>query len=222
MANQVIVDSTMVNVLNYSSSKVSLPTHINPEGYIFEEAIDGEPTLIPMSFAEIRVTNGQSQIFKEGYLRFDEDIQEDIYKALKIRDWEEILSEEEIKDIILHPTKEKLEKIIKITSMSMFDRVRSILIRLDNIGTYDIPKRVADVINNRYQELYRGIRKSEIVINKSQQEVNDLIKENELAKIKAELERKIRAEIEAEMKANANNETNINTEPVKSTVKTKK
>lgn len=206
MSKQAIVDSTMINVLNHSASRISLPTQINPDGYWFEASIDGVPSLIPMSFSEIRVANSQSQIFREGYLRFDEDVEESVYEALKIRDWQDVLSDDEIRDILLNPTKDKLERIVRVTSMSMFDRIRSILISLDNAGTYDIPKRVADIVNNRYQELYRGIRKSEITITKSQQEISNTLQSDviadEIAKIKAELEKKIRAEIEAEMNAN--------------------
>ena len=118
MSKIAIVDSTMINVLNYSKSLVSVPTQINPDGYAFYPSIDDQPSLIPLSFAEIRVINGQSQIFKEGYLRFDSDVEEDVYNALNIRDWENILSDDEIKETIVNPTKERLERLIKITSMA--------------------------------------------------------------------------------------------------------
>lgn len=210
MSRESIVDSTMINVLNYSKSLISIPTHINPEGYVFEPSIEeNQPTLIPISFSEIRVTNSQSQIFREGYLRFDKEIEADVYEALHIRDWENILSDDEIKDIIINPNKEKLEKLVKITSISLFDRIKSAMTLLVNTGVYDISQRVIDLVNNRYREIYHGIRKSEIEITKTQQEVNEEFKNNiiaeEIAKVKVELEKKIRAEIEAEIKSNLKN-----------------
>ena len=206
MSNITIVDSTMINVLNYSSSKISLPTQINKDGYIFEPATNGEPSLIPLSYAEIRYANSQSQIFREGHLRFDKYIEAEVYEALPIRNWEDILSDEEIKNILLHPTKDNLEKILNITSIASFDRVRGVMTSLTNLGMHDISSRVVDLVNNRYKEIYNGKRKSDIVINKTQQEITNSIQADvvsiEMAKVKAELEKKIRAEIEAEMKAN--------------------
>ena len=200
-----IVDSTVVNVYNYSPSPISVATHINPAGYWFEGSLDGEePVIVPITFAEIRVVNGQSQVFREGRLRFEPTIEQDVYETLRIRDWENILSNDEIKDIILNPTKEKLEKIVKITSMSLMDRVRGILAGIKNDNSYDIVERVVDVINARYKELYAGRRKSEIEIYKTKQEMIEETKKDiiasEIDKIKADLEAKIRAELEEKIK----------------------
>lgn len=216
MSKLTIVDSTMINVLNYSKSLVTIPTQINEDGYTFEPASDEQPTLIPISFSELRVVNGKSQIFKEGYLRFDKEVEAEVYEALHIRDWENILSDDEIKEIIINPTKNKLETLIKITSISLFDRIRSTLTLLDNSGLYDISNRVIELITLRYREIYENKdakKKSEIVITRTAQEEAktmqaDVIAE-EIAKVKAELEKKIRAEIAAEMKAN------IKVEPIK-------
>lgn len=198
-----ITDQTIINVYNYADNPVSLPTHINPDGYWFEPAVDGNPSMFPITFAEIRVANSQSQIFREGKLRFDKDCEEDVYKALKINNWKDILTEKEIKDTILNPTKDKLEKLINITSLTVFDRVRGVLVSLQNSGQYDISERVVEVVNYRYQELYRNKRKSEIIIHKTKQEMLDEAKDEiiakELEKAKKDLEEKIRKEIKAEM-----------------------
>ena len=62
------------------------------------------------------------------------------------------------------------------------------------------------MVTTRYREIYAGQRKSEIVITKTAQEEAKTIQADviaeEIAKVKADLEKKIRAEIEAEMKAN--------------------
>jgi hypothetical protein len=199
-----IVDSSVINVLNYSDSPISVPTQIRPEGYWFEPSRDGEPFVIPISFAEIRVANSQSEIFRNGRLRFEKEFEKDVYEKLGIYNWENILFTDDIKNIILNPTKEGLERLIKITNLSVFDKVRGLLISMKNTGKYDISQRVVDVINYRYQELYRNKKNSEIVIHKTQQEMVDEVRskviEEEIIKIREELEKKIRAEVEEEFK----------------------
>jgi hypothetical protein len=197
-----IVDSTIVNVLNYSDSYVSIPTQIRPDGYLFEPSLNEEPYAIPLSFAEIRVVNSQSSIFREGTLRFEQELEQEVYEKLGLRDWENILSDAQIRSIILKPTKEGLDRFVKIMSSSMFERVRGMMVQLDNSGMYDISTRAKDVINKRYQELYVGKRISEISIVPTLEESNKVTTEKasltveELTKIKEE----ISAELIAEMK----------------------
>jgi len=204
-----ITDSSVINVLNYSDSIVSIATNIRPEGYLFEPAMNEQQSFaIPLSFAEIRIVNSQSAIFREGKLYFDKEYEEEVYKKLGIYDWENILSDTQIRDTILKPTKDKLEKIIKINSLSMFDRIRGMLILMRNTGMYDISMRVIDVINYRYQELYKGKKQTEIIINETNQEVSkEEIISKELEKMKLEFElqkqemiKQIREELEQEYK----------------------
>ena len=225
-----ITDQTIINVFNYSDNPVSLPTHIKPDGYWFEPANNDIPSMLPISFAEIRVANSQSDVFREGRLRFEKEHQEDIYKALSINNWEDILSDKEIKDIILNPTKEKLERIVNIISITAFDKVRGILVSLQNTGQYDISQRVIDTINYRYQELYRGKRRTEIKVYKTKQEVMDEVKDeiiaDELEKAKKELEEKIRKELKTEMekenKKKSTKKTDTNKDDTKKDNKTTK
>lgn len=199
-----ITDQSIVNVYNYSDSPVSLATTIKPDGYWFEPAINEEsPSIIPMSFLELRVANGQSEIFRDGGLKFDKEQEKEIYEKLLIRNWEEILTLKEIEDTILNPSKKKLEKIVKITNLSAFDKIRGALVRLQNTAQYDISQRVVDTINYRYQELYTNKRRTEIVIKKTKQEELEDVKnktiKSEIEKIKKDLEKSIRAEIKAEL-----------------------
>lgn len=196
-----IVESTIINVLNYSDSFASFPTQIKPDGYLFEPALDSDgeqPFAIPISFSEIRVANSQSNIFREGILRFDKDFEQDVYVKLGIRDWEEILSDADIRKILLKPTKSGLEKVVKITSSSLLERVRGMLIMLENTGMYDISIRVKDVVNKRYQELYNNQKKSDIIIAATVDEQNNEPKkpsEEEIAKIREEVSAQFKDEI---------------------------
>ncbi|GAB6989359.1 hypothetical protein [Paenibacillus pini] len=215
-----VVDSTIIEVLNYSDSYASIQTQIKPDGYLFEPSIDGLPYAIPLSFAEIRVVNSQSGVFREGILRFDPEHEEDVYTKLGIRDWEEILSDSQIHNIILKPTKKGLESLIKITSTSMFERVRGIMVQLLNTGMYDISTRVKDVINERYRELYSNKRISEIIVvpTLDESEAKPLVSENEMAKLKDELTKQILAELKEQQQIAVDNEV-ITTEGSKTSVK---
>lgn len=200
-----IVDSTMINVLNYTDGNISIPTQIRPDGYLFEPTIDDQPFAIPLSFTEIRIVNSQSNIFREGNLRFDSELEKDVYEKLGIRDWENIMSDSQIRDIILHPTKEGLEKLIKITSASMFERVRGMLVQLDNSGMYDISVRVKNVISERYKELYVNKRISDIKVVSTLAEKEKVgLSDFELAKIKEELRAQLLEEMKSEVNATVN------------------
>jgi len=202
-----ITDNSIINVYNTSNYTVVLPTHLNPEGYLFAGYMDDNPVMIPITFSEIRLINSSSMLFREKHLTFDEKDESDIYEALKILGWKDILTNDQIEDLILNPTKEKLEKVVAATTMSMLDRIRGALVSMQNTGQYDISQRVIDVVNARYQELYAGKRGSQIVINKTQQEVveetkKDVIQE-ELAKMRKEIESQVRKEMAESNKASA-------------------
>ncbi|PYY28353.1 hypothetical protein [Paenibacillus illinoisensis] len=186
-----VIESTIIDVLNYSDSCVVVPTHIKPDGYLFEPAIDGEPYALQLSFSEIRGINSQSNLFREGFLRFREQEAESIYEKLGIRNTESILTDEEIKNIILLPTKSGLERLLKIQSSSMFERIRGLLVQLENSGKYDISTRVKNVITGRYKELYSGKRITEIVIRPTAQE-NEKVEEDKanskVSQLEAEIE----------------------------------
>lgn len=216
-----ITESSIINVLNYSDSPVVVASNIRPDGYVFEPMHNGVPFAIPLSFSEIRIINSQSSIFREGFLFFEEDKAKEVYEKLGIRDWEDILTDEKIDNIILNPTKSSLEKILNIISFSYFGRIYGRFIMLKNTGAYDISTRVADILTTRYDELYKNIKKTSIQIRPTQQELIEKQKEQEFAnkiedvkqniindlipQIKIDLEKQIRAEIEAEFKAKLNN-----------------
>lgn len=235
-----ITETTLIPVYNYSSSICCVGSNIKPEGYLFEGAKnEDEPFSIPLTFSEIRTINSQSDIFRNGILRFEKEYEKDVYEALGIRDWQNILTDKEIKNIILNPTPEGLKKIIAINNPAMFERVRGVFVQLRNSKMYDISMRVAELITERYKELYRGQRNSSIKIKIENHNVNNQVKssqidinkiiQSELEKakedLKKQLEQQIREQLEAEYKAKLeekpkNNNTNkTNNKYVKNTKK---
>lgn len=220
-----IVDSTIINVLNKSDSFCALATNINPIGYAFEPSRDGEPYAIPLTYSEIRVANTQSDVFRNGILWFDVEVQEDVYNKLGIRDWENILSDEQIRSIILKPTTDGLKKLINIKDPAYFERVRGMMVMLKNAGIYDISTRVVEAIIARYQELCNGKKISSIVIASTSQNdehnVDELVKaklEEEKEKLKEQLRKELLKELQTEQKKESEI---VEEEPKKATKKTK-
>ena len=176
-----------INVLNYNQNIVIVST--KHDSYTIEPAINSEnPTSLPLSLDEILYINGNSAAFKTGILRFPKEIEKEMYEDyLRIPNWEDLLTIQDIEKIILHPTIEGLTKIINIKDTGMFDRVRGVFVRLKNTNDDDISLRVEKIIQARLDELIRGVRNTEIIIKAKDtvapiatEEVDELKEQNKL------------------------------------------
>lgn len=146
-------------VLNYSPSQVAISTKY--ESYLVPGGTLESPGTLPLTFDEIAVVNSTSPVFKIGLLRFEPKDEEEMYDALSIVDWRDILTEEKIEDILLHPTKEDLERILAIDNIAYFERIRGVLIGLKSAGV-DVSNRVDNLIEKRRIELAKHQRKTSI------------------------------------------------------------
>lgn len=157
-----IKENVSIPIFNYNESNICIPTNVST--HILPPAIDGVPSVDYLSFAEINYINGISDCFRTGLVRFDDNDKEEIYRTLNIANWENILTNNEIKEILLNPTIEGLQKIIDITNVSIFDRVKTIFVSLKENTDNDISNRVIKIMETREQEFKRGIYKSQIVL----------------------------------------------------------
>lgn len=210
-----------INVLNYSASYVILTTR--DRQFTLNPAIDGVPSMTPMRPIEIEDVNSNSSIFRTGGARFESDVQKDVYEYLRILDWEDILFEDVIEDIILHPTMEKLQRIVDVKNVAVIERVKGILTVLKNSQKHDISTRVNDIINTRYNEVTHGkmntgiaLSSKDTVVKASVEDVNELKAQNdamatELANMKAMME-------ELMKKQNSKPKTTENKEDTKKSV----
>lgn len=78
-------------------------------------------------------------------------------------DTSKLLKLSEIRSILLDPTKDGLIKIISITSLSDFDRVRGQFQKLKSEG-YKLTLDIADIIERRTKELFNNQVKTSIQI----------------------------------------------------------
>lgn len=144
------INKDSINVLNYNENPVCVTSHLR--GYYFPAAEGGQPSLIPMTLAEIETISANSGAFRLGLLRFPKEMEAELYSLLKIADWENIPTNRDIEDILLHPTLDGLKRLIAIKNPGMFERVRGVYFALKNADA-DISTRVEKVIKTRYREL---------------------------------------------------------------------
>lgn len=170
-----VKDRELINVLNYNENIVVISTRDNQ--YSFNPSENDVPTLIPLTFSEIEYVNSNTEAFKSGLLRFPEDIENEMYNELRVLNWEDILKNSDIRDIILHPTLEGLKKIIDIKSSSAFERVRGIFTRLKNSENENISIRVERIISARYKELINRQTKTSIILSPKDSTVSTITSE---------------------------------------------
>ena len=211
-----IKETEKISVLNYNENRVSLV--VSPDkSYSFDPSEDGvTPCVIPMTIDEIRYANN-SGAFKNGFLFFDKAKEKDVYEVLNITDWKNILHNDDIKEIILHPTYEGLQRLISIKNSAAFERVRTAYQKLNNEGTHDISVRVEQIIKTRYKELLNRQVNTSIVLTKkdvperiNSEEVNELKAQNEAMQKQMEQMQKL---IEQMMAAQTNLENKEEEKP---------
>lgn len=177
---------------------------------VVEAAIDGNPTTLPLTWDEIVYANN-SNVFKSGSLEFQSNIENDIYNELGIVK-ENVLKYKEIKEILLHPDKNGLQKILKIKTLSDFDRVREIFQKLKFEG-YSITLDVNNLVKKRTEELFLGKSTSSILVDDTKNESSDSKKVQELEKQLEEM----KAMMETLLKSNNEIENLPITEDMKNT-----
>ena len=158
--------------------------------YIFPPCTDDEPTMNFVDFDEIEYAHSRGKLFTIGLLTFDESDREGMYEALGVKDWQsKVWTNKDIEDIILHPTLEKMQRVIDIKDKITFERVRGMMVRFVN-EKRDVSQNVINIINSRYKELSFGNMTTKIVIRPvdvqptaSSEEVDDL--KRQLAEMQA-------------------------------------
>lgn len=158
------IDTQNINVLNYNENEVFVDSA--KEHYKFNASRDGKtPSVIPMTLSELQNICSNTDIIVTGWLTFDDDIKEEVFKELRIPNWKDILTNKDIEEILTHPTLEGLKKIVNIENQTYFDRVRIIMFKLINNGV-DVTTKVSRIVEQRYDELRKRQRVSSIILTK--------------------------------------------------------
>lgn len=178
-----IKQAEKINVLNYNENKISVM--VSPtESFTFEPSVDGKtPSVIPMTIEQIHYANNYNT-FSGGFLFFEKNREQEIYEELGITNWQLILNNKEIREILLNPSYEGLKRIIEINDSAVFERVRAVFYKLNSEGIHDISIRVQQIVNTRYKELQNRKTVTSIVIQKK--DISQSIPNQEVESLKAE------------------------------------
>lgn len=190
-----ITNNTVINVCSYMPSTIIASTSV--QDYVFEPCMTDNPIILPMTAVEIKEIHSKSGVFTNGYLTFEDDVKEDVYKFLKIQDWQNILTQIEIMNCILSGKKNDVAKLISIKSKGYFERVYGVYVALKQSNRYDISMRVAKAIEHRYNELQQGIitTQIELVDNFKNDTDNELAEKDELLKQKNQEVEELKKEV---------------------------
>lgn len=167
-------------VLNYGHSPIGISTR--HENYLIPGAEGDVPASLPLTIDEIQVVNSNSPVFKVGMLRFEGKDEKDIYEELRILNWQDILTDQAIEDILLNPDAESLQRLVSIESEPYYERIRGVYMGLKSAGAA-ISLNVSNAIEARREELLRHKRTTDIRVTAnpdgqskaaSSEEVDDL------------------------------------------------
>ena len=153
--------------------------------YIFPPCLDGEPTMNFVDFEEIEYAHSRGKVFNIGLLIFAKEDREGMYEALGIKNWKDkIWFNDDIEDIIMHPSLEKMQRVINVRDLITFERIRGMMVRFSN-EKRDVSQNVINLINARYRELNAGNVTSKIVIKPA--DVEEKVSVDEVADLKQQL-----------------------------------
>jgi len=153
--------------------------------YIFPPCLDGEPTMNFVDFEEIEYAHSRGKVFNIGLLIFAEEDREGMYDALGVKNWKNrVWFNNVIEDIIMHPTVDKMQRVIDIKDLITFERVRGMMVRFMN-EKRDVSQNVINLINARYRELNAGVSTSKIVIRPA--DIETAVSADEVADLKKQL-----------------------------------
>lgn len=156
-----ITEKDKIKVYNYSPVRIAVTGRLR--GYLFEPATDGYPSFEPMTFEDIEYINAKSSVFRTGALRFDKDIEAEIFKALGVENYTEtLISEEDILDMLTKPSVENQERLLAIRNVALIERIRSRAVKMTNDADVRANAVMCNMVDARFREINRGIMVSQL------------------------------------------------------------
>lgn len=170
---------SIITILNYNQFTVCIPTQTRT--YTLDPCTSNSPTMIKIPFTDCEYVNGQSNAFRNGLLFPQLENPKEFYEALRIYDWENILTNEKIEDLLINPTIEGLQIILNIREDSLFERVRMVLVGLKTSNNFNLSTKVVELVEKRHDELKHNIFTTQYVLQASHIK-NDAVIESESTK----------------------------------------
>jgi hypothetical protein len=183
------------NIKVYYYGRSQLAYEADGRKYLFDGAEDGIPTVQTMSFSTIEAGNSKGLMFATGTLVFDANEREEIFTALGRTDWRDTYwSEEDVDNLLLHPTVSELNRMLKIRDYPTIERIRGRMTYLKNTALQRPSERVIELVNHRSEEVQKGIIKSSKVVTAADAGITKEMEDNSAlksqnAQLKEELEK---------------------------------
>lgn len=155
------IETPTYPLYNYSTSKIIVA--LRDGSVVVEGGTRDQPGVYPFTLMELQQIASSSPVIQVGYLRPAKEDAKFIYETLRIRNWEDILTEEDIEQMVLHPTVEGLTKLISIKDAFYYERVYGIFIGLKNVNA-PMADNVSRLLKGRYKELQKGKINTDYVI----------------------------------------------------------
>ena len=184
-------DTDLINIYNDYDYKIYMPSANKlDEDYILSPKIDGEPYYVPALWRDVVNANRISKQIKARVIRFEENIEEEAYKQLRIDLTREkdTYTREQIETMILNPNDEVLEQIVSIRDIKVIETFLSQLISLKNTNQFFIAEKIELYIRARKEELQQGLNHSELEITPTENidlaVVEDIVEEVKVVETK--------------------------------------
>ena len=171
-------------LLNYCSSPVAVSTRY--DSFLIPGGTEDNPGSLPFTIDEISVINSNSQALRIGMLWPEPEFREEIYEEIRVPAWQTILTDREIRDILLSPTLDGMQKLLSIENDAYFERIRGIYMGLVNAGA-DISNKVATMMEARRQEFAKNQRKTKIILT-PHEDKDESDKDQRIAELEASME----------------------------------
>lgn len=171
-------------LLNYCSSPVAVSTRY--DSFLIPGGTEDDPGSLPFTIDEISVINSNSQALRIGMLWPEPEFREEIYEEIRVPAWQTILTDRKIRDILLSPTLDGMQKLLSIENDAYFERIRGIYMGLVNAGA-DISNKVATMMEARRQEFAKNQRKTKIILT-PHEDKDEADKDQRIAELEASME----------------------------------
>lgn len=181
-------------VVNEGTSPVAVATR-------FDSFMIAGKNSLPLSMDEIHQINVNSNAFKIGLLFFEPEYEEEIYDYLRIRNWKEILHNDDIQQMLEHPTAESMTRILSIEDPYYFERIRGVYTMMKNTGI-SFSSNVDKIIKARRKEFIERKYHTSISVNEVKDPVKKSVPAEEFEAYKEAMEKKM-AELMSMMSASS-------------------
>lgn len=155
------IETQTYPMYNYSTSKIIVA--LRDGSVVIDGGTRDQPAMYPFTLSELQQIASSSPAIQVGYLRPAKEDAKFVYETLRIRNWQDILTEEDIEQMILHPTVEGLTQLINIKDAFYFERIYGVFIGLKNVNA-PIADNVSRLLKGRYKELQKGKINTDYII----------------------------------------------------------